>query len=156
MEPLTLNGTGVGGNGALVSADTLSSQWDGPITLASDSSIGVVTGGVLDVEAAISGPGGLTKVGSGELGLHVATSYGGATIVSAGVLRISNATSLGSSGSGTTVVTGAALEIAAAGITVTGAADAQRQRDSAGGALRNENAATNVWWGRLSWRTALR
>src|SRR5262249_40547994 len=119
-EPLTLNGTGVDAAGALVKADTLADTLTGPITLASDSSIGMSTAvGSLTVSGVIDGPGALTKVGAGASGLILqgANTYTGATTVSAGILIITSSTALGSPAAGTTVQDGAELQVAG-GITV--------------------------------------
>lgn len=59
----------------------------------------------------------ITKTGTSTFSLTGASNYGGATTVSGGVLNIRNATALGSAASGTTVATGAALQIQG-GITV--------------------------------------
>jgi autotransporter-associated beta strand protein len=90
---LTLNGTGVGGTGALRSIagnNTVS----GTITLHTDSAIGVDAGGSLGAEGAIGGQGGLTKVGPGSLEVSgsAADSYGGPTAVNAGSLALAKNT----------------------------------------------------------------
>ncbi|MEN3368683.1 MAG: fibronectin-binding autotransporter adhesin [Verrucomicrobiota bacterium] len=59
----------------------------------------------------------VTKTGASTFSLTGASNYGGATTVSGGVLNIRNATALGTTASGTTVATGAALQIQG-GITV--------------------------------------
>jgi len=64
-----------------------------------------------NISGVLSGTGGLTKSGTGMLTLSGANSYTGATTVSAGVLNIQNATSLGTTAAGTTVTSGAALQL---------------------------------------------
>jgi autotransporter-associated beta strand protein len=65
----------------------------------------------LTVSAAIGGAGGLIKAGAGTLVLSGANSYAGATTVSAGILRLSDAAALGATAAGTTVANTAALEL---------------------------------------------
>ena len=59
----------------------------------------------------IVGTAGLTKSGTGTTTLAIADSYSGATSVNAGVLNIQNGAALGSTVSGTTVASGAALQL---------------------------------------------
>jgi autotransporter-associated beta strand protein len=93
---LTLNGPGVGGTGALRSISGVNTL-TGNITLQTDSTIGVDQGSSVQVGRASSGPfpgsggtitgaGGLTKAGLGNLILSgsTANSYGGPTAVNAG------------------------------------------------------------------------
>ncbi len=63
------------------------------------------------VNGIMIGTGGLTKTGAGTLTFSGANSYTGATTVSAGVLNIQNATGLGTTAAGTTVTSGAALQL---------------------------------------------
>lgn len=60
-----------------------------------------------------NGTNGLTKSGVGTLTLTASNSYGGLTTVSAGVLNIQNSFALGSTNLGTTVASGAALQLQA-------------------------------------------
>ena len=93
-EPLTLNGTGVGGVGALHRTESCTScvvtTWSGPVTLATDATIGLAGSLAvsIDVAGAIDGPGGLTKVGGGTLSLRgsAANTYQGTTTVNEGGL----------------------------------------------------------------------
>src|SRR5262249_19053162 len=133
-EPLTLNGTGISASGALRNVSG-NNTWSGNITLASASSIGssantiTVTGNInnsgflLTVTGAasttfsgagvLSGAGGLTKNGGGTLTLSGTggNTYTGATEVAAGILNIQKASALGTNPSGTTVDSGAALQL---------------------------------------------
>ena len=63
------------------------------------------------ISGAISNTGGITKTGTGTLILSGNNTYTGATTVSTGVLRASHANALGTTGNGTTVSSGAALEL---------------------------------------------
>jgi len=63
----------------------------------------------------------IEKIGSGRVTLDAANSYTGVTTISSGVLRISNSLALGGTANGTTVASGATLELYG-GITVSGEA----------------------------------
>ncbi|TCT02277.1 autotransporter-associated beta strand repeat-containing protein, partial [Aquabacter spiritensis] len=130
-ETLALSGTGVSGGGALQSTGGFNS-WAGAITLDADSLIVVtdnqltLSGGITAVDKNLTlggaangsvsssiatGAGTLTKTGSGSWDLTAANSYAGLTTVSAGQLRIANATALGTTASGTVVASGATLAL---------------------------------------------
>jgi autotransporter-associated beta strand protein len=87
-EPLTLNGPGLPGLGALV-GDAINS-WAGPISLTGDSTIIVLTNGVLSLSNSISGAGQLTKNGPGTLKLAGpgANTFGGGVVVNEGILTL--------------------------------------------------------------------
>jgi len=81
----------------------------------------------------------LTKAGTGILTLTGANAYTGATTVSAGVLNIQNATALGTIASGTTVSSGATLQLQG-GITI----GAEALTISGAGASGQNGALVNV------------
>src|SRR5438128_4824265 len=91
-ENVMLNGTGVGGHGALQlqAAPGDRAFWLGNVALASATSIGVTGANttVLEVYGLISGAGSLTKVGSGNIDLNhgSANTYSGGTFINAGIL----------------------------------------------------------------------
>ena len=87
-NPLTLNGTGSAGAGALQVNDTNTNVISGNMNLATDSSIGAITGGTLNVTGSIGGSGNLTKVGAGILQLSNAHNNYGNTTISAGTLKL--------------------------------------------------------------------
>ncbi len=120
-EPLTLNGTGVGGTaGALTNSSATAATYRGLITLGSDSSIvanngnlvlsnaGTITGGgfgltmdgantASSLNSAIgTGAGTLTKNGTGTWTLTRASTFTGTTTVNAGTLTAGVANTLSS------------------------------------------------------------
>jgi fibronectin-binding autotransporter adhesin len=131
-EALLLNGTGIGGGGALRSISG-NNTYGGAITLNTaariNSDSGVLTLGNFNVISAgqnltvggagdttvsgviATGNGTLTKDGTGTLTLLGPGFYQGVTTISAGVLNIRNGNALGSGFGGTTVANGAALEL---------------------------------------------
>ena len=87
---ITINGTGVGGNGALLnSSDYAAGNAGLNVVLGSASSIGVTGAGNLTL-GTVSGGYSLTKVGSGsgDLILSGAPGYSGDTLVNAGTLSL--------------------------------------------------------------------
>jgi autotransporter-associated beta strand protein len=134
-EPLTLNGTG-GGLGALRNM-TGANTYTGAISLGtpavrvnSDAGVLGISGSVAnpigltfgglgdhDVSGAISGTSFVTKDGAGSLLLRGNNSYAGLTTVSAGKVFVESANALGSTGTGTTVTSGASLQLRG-GVTV--------------------------------------
>jgi fibronectin-binding autotransporter adhesin len=169
-EPLTLSGSGLLNTGALrgLAGDN---SWSGVITLAAASTIscdansltlgagGIVNStflltitdvGNVSVTGSIgNGTGGLTKAGIGTLTLSGTNSYGGLTTVSAGVLNVQNNSALGSTALGTTVASGATLQLQG-GFDVTGEALSLSGTGVGGnGALRNLNSS-NSWSGTIT------
>jgi len=87
-EPVTLEGDGDGGVGALYAPSAIS-RFDGPITLASNTAIGVDITAVLTLNGAVTGPHDLEKIGLGTLELGSSSNaWGGATHVSRGSLQL--------------------------------------------------------------------
>ena len=79
----------------------------GSVTLTSDSTVDVRVS-TLTVAGNVSGPGGLTKIGSGSLMLSGVNTYSGATVVNTGTLVLNGAGAL-PSGSALTIATGATV-----------------------------------------------
>jgi autotransporter-associated beta strand protein len=132
---ITLNGPGFGGIGALSNLAG-NNGWDGNVFLGGGSpntgaaSIGAaastvnspntdltISGVVSDPNQTAGSPGALTKVLGGRVILNNNNTYRGSTTVAAGTLSISDSHALGNNasdttpGTGTTVVSGATLEL---------------------------------------------
>ena len=129
-EPISsLNGTGVGGNGALRNLAN-ANTWSGTVTFGANSTIGIDAGtlstnglsvltrvftivgdGDLSVAGAITGTtGSLVKNGTGTLTLGGANTYTGTTTVNVGTVRLGITDAIGPS-SATTVAAGAVLDL---------------------------------------------
>lgn len=119
-ELLTLNGAGFGGIGALHNL-TGNNVWGGRVFLGSlppDNfavSIGVASGTNLIVSGVVSDPNspglGLSKIQPGRLIFNNANTYTGFTTVAAGTLTIRDSRGLGTNTNGTSVTSGATLEL---------------------------------------------
>ena len=113
LEQLSLNGAGVGGNGALiVNANT---TWSGAITVATDSTINVATGSTFTQSTSpLAVTGNLTKIGGGSLLLGGGITTGTGTLtINAGSVAV-NATSQWNSGN-ITVNNGGVFQATGAG-----------------------------------------
>lgn len=92
-EKLTLNGAGNSSlyNGALMISGNSTNEWTGPITLASDTTIVVLSPADRFIHSGIlSGPGSLVKDGAGtfEMAGGAANTFTGTTTVAGGVLAL--------------------------------------------------------------------
>lgn len=93
--------------------------------------------------------GALTKVGAGTLALSNANTYSGVTTVSNGVLDLRHNNALGTSTAGTTVSTGAALQLSG-GLTIAGETlSIIGTGVSSSGALRSVSG-NNTWTGAIT------
>ncbi|MCE9546734.1 MAG: autotransporter-associated beta strand repeat-containing protein [Planctomycetia bacterium] len=169
-QALTLNGTGVSADGAMRNISGTNS-WAGAVTLGTASRInsdagtltlsggitgtglGLTVGGAGNTTVQTTGintstGGTLTKDGNGTLTLAVASNYTGTTTISAGALNVQNAAALGTTAAGTSVTSGATLQLQG-GIAVTGETLTLNGTGvSTTGALRNIS-------GDNSWSTAV-
>jgi autotransporter-associated beta strand protein len=98
-EALVLNGSGLGGTGALNNVAG-SNTWNGTVHLATSSAVGVADGD-LTLAGAVSGgvTSQLTKTGPGTAFLTTANTYEGNTLVQQGILNVSHAQALGAGSS---------------------------------------------------------
>jgi autotransporter-associated beta strand protein len=97
--------------------------------------------------------GGITKAQGGYLVLSGNNTYAGATTVNAGALRASSANALGSTASGTTVATGAALEVSGGIVIPAEPLSLNGTGISSAGALRNLSG-TNTFGGPITLQSA--
>jgi autotransporter-associated beta strand protein len=168
-EGLTLSGTGIAGTGALMNVSG-NNTWDGVITMQLTPAFAPASspGRTIDINVVnatdtltIGGPSGkatlteasasfnLDKLGLGTLVLQNNDSYTGTTTVTAGILNVQSANSLGAAG--VTVDTGAELDLqttsavifAAEPLTLSGTGT------SGVGALNNLSG-TNTWSGTVT------
>ncbi|AWM41402.1 Extracellular serine protease precursor [Gemmata obscuriglobus] len=107
-ESLTIQGTGVGGQGALFGGDGVDPLTGGTVLNGVTLNPSATVGGRLTISGVVSGSGNLTTIGT--ITLTTANTYGGVTFVNAGSLAISNDDAL-SPGSYTVVSSGATLAL---------------------------------------------
>jgi autotransporter-associated beta strand protein len=178
-EALTLNGTGISSGGALTNSSATNVTYTGLVTLGSTgvsiatnagsinlSNAGTITGsgfaltlggtGNGSLSSIIgTGTGTLTKSGTGTWTLSGSSTYTGTTTISAGTLKLGAAggatnTPLGTTGAGTSVTAGAALDLngftlgTAEGLTLNGTGI------SSGGALTNSSATGATYSGLIA------
>jgi autotransporter-associated beta strand protein len=109
VDALTGSGSvtigGAGGTGSLaVGVDNHSAG-------AYNATAGTATFSGIIADSAVSTPGAFTKLGTGTQLLSGANTYSGATTVSAGTLAVTDAAGLGTTAAGTTVASGASLDL---------------------------------------------
>ncbi|NTV03049.1 MAG: filamentous hemagglutinin N-terminal domain-containing protein, partial [Chlorobiaceae bacterium] len=122
----TLNGSGISSSGAQTYSGAVTLGADTTLdgsSIAPGSSLGLgsygltlVSSGNNTISGIISGSGSLTKTGTGTLTLSGVNTYTGATTVSAGTLAVGNAAGLGGTQGGTTVASGATLDLQSAAV----------------------------------------
>jgi autotransporter-associated beta strand protein len=151
-EPLTLNGQGFGGNTGALRALSGNNTWSGPVVLNTSSSVGVDLGATLDITGVVSDGNNqlsLSKEGTGTLVLGGNNTYGGLTLVDAGILNVANPSALGAAGNpavnGTIVRKGAELDLASS-VTDGEAVQLNGPGVNNAGALHNVSG-NNTWSG---------
>ena len=134
----------IGTSGATASA-TFSNEvyLDGTATLAP------VSGGTLTMSGNIINTGGLTTT-TGTTLLSGTNTYSGTTTVSSGTLRVGNASALGSTAAGTSITSGAVLDLNGINYSNTEALTLNGTGISTGGAIINSSATGATYAGLLT------
>jgi fibronectin-binding autotransporter adhesin len=103
--PLTINGAGVSGLGALANSAVAPATYAGDVTLGGTTSIG----GGIKLTGSIIGAEALTKVGAGLLVLEGAANAAASVAVNAGTVQVGNGSTLGTLGTANVSVAEGAL-----------------------------------------------
>jgi autotransporter-associated beta strand protein len=159
---LTLTGSNTYSGDTMISAGTLALGGSGSLgggaysgNIANSGTFTLNTTATQTLSGIISGNGSLTKNNTGTLTLSGNNTYSGSTTVSAGVINIQHANGLGTTASGTTVSSGAALQLQG-GITVGAEALSLTGNGvSTDGALRNISGS-NTYGGAITLAGATR
>ena len=111
---LSVSGTGLSAAGVIINSSTTAGGVTGTITMTAASSIGGANPYTLS--GVISGAFALTKLGDNTLTLSASNTYTGLTTISAGTLKLGAAggsinTPLGTTGAGTSITSGATLDL---------------------------------------------
>jgi fibronectin-binding autotransporter adhesin len=110
---LTILGSGVGGNGALINNSTTAASNSGTLVLSMASTVG--GSGDMTLSGVVSGTGiNLVKVGAGKTALNALNTYSGTTTISGGILEIGGSGNLtaGSYSQNISIASGASLKYA--------------------------------------------
>ncbi|WP_050029592.1 autotransporter-associated beta strand repeat-containing protein [Verrucomicrobium sp. BvORR034] len=151
-------GLNVGGTDEFTLADVLFLQNMG---FAAGGSLGLDTtnasGGVYDLSTGLTNANvGLAKLGSGVLTLTVASSYGGATTVVTGTVRVLHDQGMGTSAGGAVVLSGGTLELTGGRtITETGTTSSIAGSGASNLGALYSSSGTNVWNGNIAADTTL-
>jgi autotransporter-associated beta strand protein len=138
---LTING----GSGAINITGAVSGL--NALTVNSNATTSTITGAISDASGSATT---LTKQGTGTLVLNGANSYTGATTVSAGTLKLGHATALGTAAAGTTITSGAVLDLNGQNISNEEALTISGTGISSGGALINSSSTAATFGGLLT------
>lgn len=138
-EPISINGVG-DGNGALRKGGAGLTVENAPVTMASDSTIGVDGGATLTLSNAIYGAYNLTVAGSGTLNLNSNSAAASFTLNGTDVIDVNAANALGS---GPVTVNGAGRYIIGTGLNFANALIAGTVSPGAGNGLLMVNDNTN-------------
>jgi len=178
-EPLSLNGTGIATGGALTNNSVTAVTYSGAITFVSaasivgaagtiaitgtpvSSNIAITLGGAAggSFTSAIAGARTVTKAGTGTWILSGASSYTGATTISAGTLKLGAAgtapnSPLGTVAGNTSVTSGATLDLNGYTLATAEPLSLNGTGITAGGALSNTVATAVTYSGAITFATA--
>ena len=146
-EALTVGGTGVGGNGALIAAVGTGTV-GGTVTLTENTSVG--GSATLNLNGVIGDGGGargLTKVGAGVTSLNAANTYTGATTISEGTLQLGNGGTTGALATSSTITNNGSLVFNRSNTVTQGT-------DFSGSAITGTGSVTKLGTGTLILNTA--
>lgn len=159
---LTLNGGDVtldtgtltlAGNVSVLSSSSVINGPSGALNLSATRTFDVASGVMFDLQAPVTGAGGITKTGNGILRPDYPNTYAGLTVVQAGFVEMWTATALGASTSGTVVSNGATLQFRA-GLVITNEALTLYGPGFPGyGTLRMWQSGTSSWTGPITLAT---
>lgn len=182
QEPLTINGTGISGSGAVINSSTSAATFAGLLTLGNSATItggdgliyltntGTITGNGFGLTLAGAqggtlasvlgtGAGTLTKTGAGIWTVSGSSTFTGATTIIEGTLKLGsagNATNspLGTSASGTTVSSGAALDLNGFSLSTTEALILNGTGVNSLGALTNSSTTAAAFSSSITFQSA--
>ncbi|MEQ1587642.1 MAG: autotransporter-associated beta strand repeat-containing protein, partial [Cyclobacteriaceae bacterium] len=158
---VNMTGTSIAGTGTLTLAGDVTTNASGstagigaPIVLSgANRTLIIGDGGAtpdLQISSGISGGFGFIKSGSGLLNLFGVSTYTGATIVSAGTLRLGSSTALGTTASGTVVNNSATIDISGLNYASAEPLTLNGSGISGGGALFNSSATGATFGGLIT------
>ena len=135
--------------GTLLASATFTLDSNRGVALTGSSTVSVDPTMTLTYGGVIAGASNLTKSGTGTFVLSGSNTYAGTTTISTGVLRMQNAAALGATTTGTSVTSGATIEIDGLGLTIAEPITSLIGTGvSTTGALRNL-ANDNTWSGAI-------
>ena len=152
IEARNANGN-TAGNGITLSNTSGSHTISANVGLAASQTWTLASGSSLTASGVVSDFGGgysLTKAGGGTLTLSGANTYSGGTMISAGILKIGNATAFGRNTAAVSVTAGASLDLNGTTMTGTNALTLNGTGISNGGALTNTSATGATYAGLLT------
>ena len=147
-SPLSI--TSINSKGGTISTSKNSSITNSPVTLSTSNTTIDVAGTQLTLGGLIDGSLGFSKTSSGLLLLNGANTYTGTTTVTAGTLKLGNPSALGTTDMGTSVTSGAVLDLNGQTYINSEALSLNGTGISDGGALINSSATTATFPGLIT------